>query len=455
MAKSGSRRSSRPQATVGPGDPVYAGRHLVLLPEDDVKSGVSALKSIAGLRIAHSRDLGGRSAVAALQEADGIVFDTLQVAVIAMPPDRLQRLNSLGSDKGIMVVEPERRVHAFANGRVGLPLPVPALPSQPSAGPWSPDYLRGYRDGSNAVLDRLIGDAGSRGPGTVTEPYVEVEATWGLQAIGATRTRWTGDGIGVAVLDTGFDLRHPDFKDRIIEARNFVPGAEVQDGNGHGTHCIGTACGSSVPSRLPRYGVAGNAQIFAGKVLSDEGSGSDASILAGIDWAVAQGCAVISMSLGAAVEPGAIPSMIFEQVGRRALRAGTLIVAAAGNDSRRPDLLSPVSHPANCPSIMAVAAVDRELAVAWFSCAGLNPQGGQIDIAAPGVAVLSAWPGKLYETINGTSMATPHVAGVAALIAESDLAARGHALWTRLIQGAHRLDQPARDVGAGLVQAPT
>jgi subtilisin len=113
-----------------------------------------------------------------------------------------------------------------------------------------------------------------------------------------------------------------------------------------------------------------------------------------------------------------------------------------------------VGHPANCPSIMAVAALDQRLDVAWFSCAGLNPRGGQVDIAAPGVDIYSSWPSTLYNTISGTSMATPHVAGIAALIAEADSSARGHALWTRLIQAADRLNQPARDVGAGLVQAP-
>ncbi|WP_191062085.1 S8 family serine peptidase, partial [Geminicoccus harenae] len=133
---------------------------------------------------------------------------------------------------------------------------------------------------------------------------------------------------------------------------------------------------------------------------------------------------------------------------------GSLIVAAAGNSSQRPNRLAPVGHPANCTSIMAVAAVDQRLEVAWFSCAGLNPQGGQIDLAAPGVAVYSAWPGTLYNTINGTSMATPHVAGIAALFAEADPNARGQALWARLVQTARRLDQPARDVGTGLVQAP-
>jgi subtilisin family serine protease len=444
---------------MGPAGPGHTGRYLVLLPEDDIQAGISTLKSVAGLQVAHSSDYQASSATVAFAQADGLVFDALRVAVVATPPDRLHALNSFGTGGGILAVEPERRVHAIADGRIGIPRPVPPRPAPPrpaDAPPdgWSLDYLRGYRDGVNAVLDRLIGE-GAGGSGAMSAERPETEFTWGLQAVRATGTRWTGDGIRVAVLDTGMDLGHPDFESRPIEARSFVEGEDVQDGNGHGSHCIGTACGPLRPHRLPRYGVAGNALIHAGKVLSDQGSGSDGGILAGIDWAVASGCAVVSMSLGAPVSVGDTPSVIFEQVGRRALRAGTLIVAAAGNDSRRPNRLSPVGHPANCPSIMAVAALDQRLDVAWFSCAGLNPQGGQVDIAAPGVDIHSAWPGTLYHTISGTSMATPHVAGIAALFAEADPSARGHALWTRLIQAADRLDQPARDVGAGLAQAPT
>ena len=166
-------------------------------------------------------------------------------------------------------------------------------------------------------------------------------------------------------------------------------------------------------------------------------------------------CAVVSMSLGAPTRPDTPPSAVFEQVGQRALRRGTLIVAAAGNDSDRPATIEAVSHPANCPSIMAVAALDQQLQVARFSNAGLNPQGGQIDLAAPGVAVHSAWPRPdLYHRISGTSMATPHVAGIAALLAEANPTARGAALWALLVQTARRLPLPARDVGAGLVQAP-
>jgi subtilisin family serine protease len=259
----------------------------------------------------------------------------------------------------------------------------------------------------------------------------------------------------VAVLDTGIDLGHPDFAGRTVVARSFIAGQAVQDGHGHGTHCIGTAAGPKQPGQLPRYGVAYEAEIYAGKVLSNQGSGGDSGILAGISWAIRNDCPIISMSLGAPTVPGQSFSTVFETVARRALSRGTLIIAAAGNESSRPAHIAPVGHPANCPSIMAVGAIDQRLEVASFSNGGLNPNGGQVDIAGPGVMVRSSWPRPmLYRTISGTSMATPHVAGLAALLAEADPDARGRTLSCLLMQTARRLALSARDVGAGLVQAP-
>jgi len=162
------------------------------------------------------------------------------------------------------------------------------------------------------------------------------------------------------------------------------------------------------------------------------------------------------MSLGAPVQPGQPFSQVFESVARRVLNRGTLIVAAAGNDSdRRVGRIQPVSHPANCPSILAVAAVDVNLGVAFFSNRGVNPMGGQVDIAGPGVNVYSSWPMPTrYRRISGTSMATPHVAGIAALFAEASPAATASDIWRQLSQMARRLPLPSADVGAGLVQAP-
>jgi subtilisin family serine protease len=299
-----------------------------------------------------------------------------------------------------------------------------------------------------SAVDELEGVA-------VTATLSETQLTWGLQVTRVATSRFSGKGIRVAVLDTGMDLGHPDFAGRTIVSQSFVAGQSVQDGHGHGTHCIGTSCGPRDPGMLPRYGIAFNAEIFAGKVLNNQGSGTDSQILGGIEWAINNNCAVASMSLGAPVQLGQPPSQIFEQVARRALDAGTLIIAAAGNDSQRPQDIEPVGHPANCPSIMAVAALDRNLHVSFFSNGGRNPNGGQVDIAAPGRNVRSSWPRPmLYNTISGTSMATPHVSGIAALLSEAHPQARGLALWTLVTQHARHLASPSRDVGAGLVQAP-
>ncbi|MHC6177687.1 S8 family serine peptidase [Glutamicibacter sp. X7] len=274
------------------------------------------------------------------------------------------------------------------------------------------------------------------------------EATWGLQAVRALDSELSGKGIRVAVLDTGFDAAHPDFADRSVTTKSFVSGEDASDGHGHGTHCIGSACGPRTPQTGPGYGVAYEADIFAGKVLGTNGSGTDTSILAGIDWAIENECHVISMSLGADVRDVHPP---YVQAGRRALDQGSLIVAAAGNNARRaqgdPGF---VGTPANSPYVMAVAALDSDLQIADFSAQSLAARGGQIDVAAPGVNVYSSWPGqKRYNTISGTSMATPHVAGLAALLAQGT-GSRGRALWAELVQEAQRLELSSLDAGTGL-----
>jgi subtilisin len=281
-------------------------------------------------------------------------------------------------------------------------------------------------------------------------------ATWGLQATGVLQTPWTGKAIRLCVLDTGIDLQHPDFLTRAITHRSFVPGEAVEDGNGHGTHCAGTAAGARPKGGTPRYGVAPDAALHVGKVLSNAGSGRERDIIAGMLWAIGAGCEVISMSLGRAVGAGEGPSPDYERIGQMALQKGALIVAAAGNDSARGNgHIAPVGAPANSASIMAVAAVDQMLDVAEFSSGGVNPSGGEINIAAPGVGIFSAaLRPEMYRILRGTSMACPHVAGLAALLAESDASLRGQALWDRVMATARRLPLDARDVGAGLALAP-
>jgi subtilisin family serine protease len=315
-------------------------------------------------------------------------------------------------------------------------------------------YVEGYRDGVADLAGRIVGTGGGGGAAPAPPPFEDTAAaTWGIQAVQAMTSPFTGRGVRVAVLDTGLDLEHPDFAGRAITSESFVEGVtSAQDGHGHGTHCTGTACGPRVPPAGPRYGVASEAEIFIGKVLSDEGSGEDGGILAGIDWAVANGCAVLSMSLGADVAEAHPP---YSAAGRRALQQGSLVIAAAGNNAdREKGEFGFVGAPANSVEIVAVGALDRRLVTAWFSARSLPVPGGEVDVAGPGVDVLSAWPmPDRYNTISGTSMATPHVAGLAALWAEAT-GRRGYELWATLTQAGRRLTEPSVDVGSGLVLAP-
>lgn len=418
------------------------GRFLVLFEEGTAEAGVAALSEATGARTVTATDEATEP-----EPNQALFFESLGVAVVDTSPEQMQEagLRAAGAD-GILAVEAERINHAIearSYAEEGTP-----------TGGRSAEYLRGFRD---AVLHLTTADAGGLGIEAATAAAVdELQATWGLQAVRAVHSCYSGKAIRVAVLDTGCDLQHPDLQGRAIQSRSFVPGEAVQDANGHGTHCIGTSMGPKCPPGGPRYGVAHDAEIYAGKVLSNAGSGSDSQILGGINWAVQDKCVVISMSLGAGTRPGQSYSRVFEAVAARAQRAGTLIVAAAGNESNRPGEVNPVGHPANCPSIMAVAALDSALGVARFSNRGINPDGGQVDIAAPGVDVYSSYPlPTRYRRLNGTSMATPHVAGVAALFAEANPGARGAALGQLLTTRARRLTSlSSADVGAGLVQAP-
>lgn len=407
------------------------GRYLVLLPEEDVRSGVRALTDSTGVR-----------------DIDDSALSNIGVAVVALDPNQVQSLNAaVAGSQPILAAEPEQIMYALGSIVIN--------------GDTS-NYLQGYKEAITHLVDDLSNGGVTTGQQLITAAFTDGAATWGLQATKVISSRYSGAGIKVAVLDTGLDLTHPDFAGRSITHKSFITGEEVQDLHGHGTHCIGTSCGPlnpPDPSSPMRYGIAYNAEIFAGKVLSNQGSGDDGGILAGIDWAISNSCQIISMSLGANVRPGTPFSPVYEEVAKRALSRGTLIIAAAGNSSRRPGLVNPVGRPANCPSIIAVAALNNQLQISSFSDGSINPDGGGVDIAGPGVDVYSTWSTKAvptplrYRTISGTSMATPHVAGIAALYAEAT-GKRGLELWALLMQNAQRLPLPSVDVGIGLAQAP-
>lgn len=283
-------------------------------------------------------------------------------------------------------------------------------------------------------------------------------STWGLKATDAIVSNYTGNNIKIAILDTGFDFAHPDFQGRQVVEQSFVAGESSDDIRGHGTHCAGTAAGPRTSAgNIPGYGVAPDTILYIGKVLANNGQGREMDIIAGVDWAIEQGCEIISMSLGRAVSPQESIDPFFEATAQAALAKGSLIIAAAGNESARQyRYIAPVSWPAYCPSVVAVAAVDARGQVADFSCGATGA--GSVDLAAPGVAVFSAFPGsRSYRSLDGTSMACPHVAGVAALWAESNPALRGAALSQALFNNAAKIpsnSNRAADVGRGLAKSP-
>jgi subtilisin len=426
-----------------PPRPQPTGRHLVLFhPAADLPAISGALERAMGVRAIDSREFGPSAAgmETVLDEGNMVVIDRFKVAAVAGPTVVGARMAALQGAEPVRQVRPE--FYMFA---------IDDLPHRYAK--WVREGLQLLADGATSAM-QMARSAVSDVTGTVSFMDSD-EATWGLSAVGAHGSPYTGRSIRIAVLDTGLDLEHPDFSGRAIVAQSFVEGEDVSDVQGHGTHCAGTIAGPKRSSLGRRYGVAPEAELYIGKVLNNNGSGTEFGILNGMNWAIDQNCVAISMSLGRATSPGERPDPLYEEVGKAALREGCLIIAAAGNESARDfNYIAPVGAPANSTSILAVAAVDPSLNVAPFSCGGINSDGGEINLSAPGTMVYSSYPRpRLTRVLQGTSMACPHVAGVAALWAESDPSLRGRRLWEALERSTRQVGL-ARDYGKGLVQAP-
>jgi subtilisin family serine protease len=342
-----------------------------------------------------------------------------------------------------------------------------------------------------AVLDRQVEAITVPMPISLIKPFdADVPANaaaaadaWGIAAVGADASSFTGEGVVVAVLDTGIDRAHPAFAGVDIVEKDFS-GSGNGDRNGHGTHCAGTIFGRDVNGK--RIGIArGVKRALIGKVLADNGGGSSDMIFRGIQWALEQGAQVISMSLGFDF-PGAVQRMVnagvpvapatssaleayrsnllfFDALMQMVVAKGAfgdtaVVVAATGNESNRPQYTVAVSLPAATREVISVAALGRDasgtLRVPKFS--NTMPQ-----LAAPGVDILSAKAGGGLVTMSGTSMACPHVAGVAALwweaVRKSGATIGVAGLVTSKLLGMARpggLVEGSADRGAGIVTAP-
>ncbi|WP_063822851.1 S8 family serine peptidase [Kribbella flavida] len=257
-----------------------------------------------------------------------------------------------------------------------------------------------------------------------------VEATLdrSVPQIGATAA-WqaghTGAGTKVAVLDTGIDTGHADLSDAVVQEQDFT-GSEsgTDDRSGHGTHVASIITGSGAASGGNHRGVAPDTQLLNGKVLGDDGTGSESGVLAGMEWAVAQGADVVNLSLGSS-DPGDGTTPLEQAVDRLTAESGALFVVAAGNDGPGSQT---VGSPASADAALAVGAVDSSDHLAEFSSRGPRVGDGAIkpDLTAPGVGIVAARAqhatvgepvGAGYSRLSGTSMATPHVAGAAAILA--------------------------------------
>ncbi|MCG5213894.1 S8 family serine peptidase [Streptosporangium soli] len=258
---------------------------------------------------------------------------------------------------------------------------------------------------------------------------IEVSLDQSVPLIGAP-TAWDrgfdGKGTKVAVLDTGIDAAHPDFAGRIVAGENFSDAPALADRSGHGTHVASTIAGSGSASDGKYKGVAPAASLLVGKVLNDAGNGDWSWAIAGMEWAAEQGADVVNLSLGSCCGDGTDP--MSQAVDRLTEQHGTLFVVAAGNES---DPLT-VGIPAAADQALAVGAVDKTTGttLAEFSSRGprLDDAAVKPNIVAPGVDIVAARsadsaakpiPGNDRYTANsGTSMATPHVSGAAALLAQ-------------------------------------
>jgi hypothetical protein len=269
-------------------------------------------------------------------------------------------------------------------------------------------------------------------------PQIGAPAAW--------QAGYDGTGVTVGVLDTGIDADHPDFAGHLAEVRDFTGGNDPTDNVGHGTHVASTIMGSGAASGGKYRGVAPGAKLLVGKVCATTEC-DDSDIIAAMQWAAPQ-VRVVNLSVGGTDTPGLDP--LETAVQELSHQYGTLFVIAAGNEGKPKS----VSSPATADDALAVAAVDADDVRAYFSSKGPRVGDNHIkpEISAPGVDIVAAAPGGGYADMSGTSMATPHVAGSAAILAGQHPDWSGPQLKAALMDSAKPVgDDSLYEQGAGRV----
>jgi hypothetical protein len=292
---------------------------------------------------------------------------------------------------------------------------------------------------------------------------LEVDLADSVPQIGAPHA-WaagvTGEGVRVAVLDTGVDSGHPDLAGQVITAENFTPEPDAIDAHGHGTHVASTIAGTGAASGGARTGVAAGADLLSGKVCNAGGQCQTSWIMAGMEWAVQQGADVVNMSLGGAPTDGSDP--LSQLVNQLSADTGALFVISAGNTGfgfRR------VGSPGAADAALTVGAVDKSDQRASFSSRGprVGDHAVKPEITAPGVGIVAARAAGTslgspvddhYTSVNGTSMAAPHVAGAAALLAQARPDLDGPTLKDALVSTAADGGLRWHEQGTGRVDVP-
>lgn len=413
---------------------------------------------------------GGKKTVSVVRPrgADGAVrTQVADGAVTVVPDEALPYLRAGTLDRRLFDVSELIRQGLTDRQTGELPLIVTYDPKARTTVPGGAERTRSLPSIRGAAVDadkgRTFWKAMTRqaGIGKVwLDGRVEADMAGSNAQIGTPKA-WeaglTGKGVTVAVLDTGVDTSHPDLAGRVSQTKSFIDGQEVADRNGHGTHVTSTVGGTGAASDGKEKGVAPEATLAVGKVLSDQGSGSESQIIAGMEWAARDVHAkVISMSLGS-TEPSDGTDPMAAAVDTLSEETGALFVIAAGNTGAR----SSIGSPGAADSALTVGAVDSNDDAAYFTSAG--PRYGdnalKPDLSAPGVGILAARSQLVsgsgyYTSMSGTSMATPHVAGVAALLAQEHPDWTGARLKDALMSTSKQLDASAYQLGSGRVSVP-